>query len=119
MAELTQQVTRLCPNCGDLRPGGAHLCPHCGAGPDGSRSASTGMTVLRVLAAICIGLVVLPLGALGACTALFGGLSFTALSAYDPVHSAGFAALWVLIGGALIVIAGLGCWLIVRLLKPS
>ena len=90
-----------CHHCGTLMPDGANYCPHCGAGGGSVRQAPS---VWRVLLAVFIGLVSLPIGAFGGCFLLFGTLA------------GGDATLMALALGALAV-AGLGVFGMIKLLR--
>jgi len=102
-----------CPNCGDLRPPDARLCPHCGAAnSSGNAVVGAGILFVKILAAFGIGLLVLALGACGACTMLSGVLTLTnSPSLWSP--------LLLLLGAALLALAAGGIKLINLLLGPN
>src|ERR1700704_4555455 len=71
-------VLHPCPHCGDLMPQGARICPHCGFSfAPGSPVLAAGLTFLRILVAVAIGLIVVPLGLCGARFVAVAGNQFT------------------------------------------
>jgi hypothetical protein len=104
--DVSSTAFQQCANCGDLRPTGAQLCPHCGASTaPGSRTATAGLAVGRIVLAILVGLLVVPLAAAGACFLILAPCA----------KDSGLTA----IGALLIVLAGLGFWGMARLLSKS
>jgi hypothetical protein len=109
-----------CSNCGDLKSPGARICSHCGAGIEpGLPVIAAGVTILRVLFAAGIAILVLPLGALGACgvivgaAGVVGGLGFGT----KDLSGIGWIAGIFLLGVLLLALAAGGLWLVVHLLR--
>ena len=90
-----------CQHCGTLMPDGANYCPHCGAGSGSMREAPS---VWKVLLAVFLALVSLPIGAFGGCFLLVA------------TFSGGDAMLLSLALGALVV-AGLGVFGMIKVLR--
>jgi len=101
-------VYQPCVHCGDLKLASAPLCPHCGARQSaGSAVAEAGIMFIKVIVALVVGLLVLPLGVCGACTMLVGMGSV----ATNGVGSLQFA----LLGAGLLALAAGGIALILAM----
>jgi len=95
-------VEATCPKCGQLVDSGrTTYCPNCGGALITSFPA---VSILKLLGAICLGLLVLPLGAAGACFLIF--------SMQGRIE-------WQLLGIALglLSVAALCLWGVIKLLK--
>ncbi len=102
------ESTLRCLRCGAPNPPGARYCWHCGT-PAGRTSG--GPSVVNILCAVLLGLVALPIGAMGACFGLIGMVSLS-----DPHGLSG--ALGVLgVAAVLIGLAVLGIFGMVKLLR--
>lgn len=106
-------VYRPCPNCGDLLPPDARRCPHCGASQTpGNTVVDAGILFVKIVLALGIGLLVLPLGACGACTML---------ASLGSIASGGFKDLTflylLLLGTVLLALSIGGAWLIVVMFR--
>lgn len=97
-----------CPNCGHQVAYGVARCPNCGATLQSDSNNSGAGRTLRILGAIVMCLLALPLGAAGACFMLMfstdGGISGSGL---------GGAAF----GFGMVAVAGLLIWGAIRLAK--
>lgn len=112
--DLSSGPSKQCPWCHQAIPADARICPNCGSGTANvSPGMATGLTVLRVLLAIVIGIVVLPLGAFGACFAISGSAM---LFSGGGVNG---GLIWPIAGVLMVAAAAGGVALIIRLFRSS
>ena len=93
-----------CHRCGTLISEEARFCSHCGVRVGGSAG---GPSLLKVLGAVCLGIICLPLGLLGGCLLMISPFSL----------GIGGASLIGLIAVVLLSLTVLGINQMVRLLK--
>ena len=100
-----------CPNCGDLLRPGDRRCPHCGAAVGKTPPVvSGGLMLVKIVLATLVGLIVLPLGACGACTVVI-------VSAPLVQGGAMQSGMWATMGFGIVLLtlAVCGIWVIMAM----
>src|SRR5579872_6993338 len=91
-----------CAQCGSTLPPFARRCPNCGASLSPTPRATGAVAWTQVLAAVLIGLFVLPLGACGAF------LSYGTVASRIHSHGSNEFPIWLGVGGIIMIALAVG-----------